>query len=252
MCVIVSALMRRAVPVSEDDAGFADDPADDGAGVAFLAALPLDEDGAALGGEGQAGLAEAFEELFRLPAEFGVEGFRFQGGGGDAQVREVVPEAFGDVHVLAVPSEVEAFDKIGTRVESVRLWLAFVEKMQVLALGVCDLLDVGLRRFEEFHLKHDASIRIRAAEFHHVGIDGFIPFPFRRMIRRLGDDRERGERGEGEEGAAFHGGGGGSARRSLGDAGQDGWEMSDCRNANENAGGGKGKVRSEWEVPSGK
>lgn len=47
----VSALMRRAVPVSEDDAGFADDPADGGAGVAFLRADPFDEDGAALGGE---------------------------------------------------------------------------------------------------------------------------------------------------------------------------------------------------------
>jgi hypothetical protein len=28
--------MRRAVPVSEDGSGFADDPADGGAGVAFL------------------------------------------------------------------------------------------------------------------------------------------------------------------------------------------------------------------------
>jgi hypothetical protein len=43
--------MRRAVSVSEDDAGFADDPADGGVGVAFLSAFPFDEHGAALGGE---------------------------------------------------------------------------------------------------------------------------------------------------------------------------------------------------------
>ena len=49
--------MRRAVPVSEDDAGFADDPADGGVGVAFLGAFPFDEHGAALGGEGDAGRA---------------------------------------------------------------------------------------------------------------------------------------------------------------------------------------------------
>jgi hypothetical protein len=77
----VSALMRRAVAVAEDDAGFADDPADGGVGVAFLGAFPFDEDGAALGGEGDAGLAEAFEELFRLPVELGLEGLRIEGGG---------------------------------------------------------------------------------------------------------------------------------------------------------------------------
>lgn len=51
----VSALMRRAVPVPEDGSGFADDPAEGGAGVAFLRADPFDEDGAALGGEGDTG-----------------------------------------------------------------------------------------------------------------------------------------------------------------------------------------------------
>jgi hypothetical protein len=56
-----SAFMRRAVPVSDDGSGFADDLADGGAGVAFLRAIPFDEDGAAFGGEGDAGVAEAFE-----------------------------------------------------------------------------------------------------------------------------------------------------------------------------------------------
>jgi hypothetical protein len=60
--MFVSALMRRAVAVSEDDAGLADDPADGGVGVAFLAAFPFDEDGAAVGGEGDVGLAEAFHD----------------------------------------------------------------------------------------------------------------------------------------------------------------------------------------------
>ena len=37
--------MRRAVAVSENRSGRADDPADGGVGVAFLAAFPFDEDG---------------------------------------------------------------------------------------------------------------------------------------------------------------------------------------------------------------
>lgn len=41
--------------MSEDDAGFADDPAYGGVGVAFLGAFPFDEGGAALGGEEDAG-----------------------------------------------------------------------------------------------------------------------------------------------------------------------------------------------------
>ena len=48
--VFASAFMRWAVSVSEDGSGFADDPADGGVGVAFLASGPFDEDGAALGG----------------------------------------------------------------------------------------------------------------------------------------------------------------------------------------------------------
>lgn len=52
--MFVSALIRRAVPVSEDDAGFDDDPADGGVGVAFIGAFSFDEHGAALGGEGDA------------------------------------------------------------------------------------------------------------------------------------------------------------------------------------------------------
>lgn len=53
----VLALMRRAVSVSEDGSGFADDSAEDGVGVVFLAADPLDEDDAALGGKEDAELA---------------------------------------------------------------------------------------------------------------------------------------------------------------------------------------------------
>lgn len=51
----------------------------------------------------------------------------------------------------------------------------------------------------------DASIRIRAAELHHVGIDSVIPIRLRRIIRSLGDDRDRGKRGKREGGAAIHG-----------------------------------------------
>jgi hypothetical protein len=58
---VVSTLMRRAVSVSEHRSGFADDPADSGVGGAFLGAFPFDENGAALGGEGDAGGEEIAE-----------------------------------------------------------------------------------------------------------------------------------------------------------------------------------------------
>jgi hypothetical protein len=202
--VLVSAFVRRAVAVAEDDAGLADDPADGGVGVAFLAAFPFDEDGAALGRQGDAGLTEAFEELFRLPPEFGLEGFRLEGGGRDAEVREVVPEPFRDGHGLAIPGEVEAADQVDSRPESVRLRLALVEIMKVIAVGVGRFLDVRLRGFEELDLEDDAAIRVRAAESHPIGIDGFIPVRLWSLIRSLSDDRHRGERGKREEGTAFH------------------------------------------------
>lgn len=46
---------------------------------------------------------------------------------------------------------------------------------------------------------------VEAAEFHHVGGDGFMPIRFRRILRRPGHDRHGGESGKGEEGAAVHG-----------------------------------------------
>ena len=53
--------------MAEDGAGFADDPADGGMGVAFLGADPLDEGGAALGREGETRLFEPFEKRLSIP-----------------------------------------------------------------------------------------------------------------------------------------------------------------------------------------
>lgn len=239
--------MRRAVPVPEDSAGFADDPADGGEGVAFLGALPLDEDGAALGGEGEAGLEKIVEEFGGLQVKFGRDFLGIELGGFDAQAGKVVPEALRDVHVLAIPGEVEAFEEVDARLKGIGQELSLVglteRDFRVLGLGQFVLLGA-----EELYVQGDFPVLGHGAELEGIGVDGFIPIRF--QLRGLSDDRHGGERGEGEEGAAFHGGGGGSARWSLGDAGQDGWEMSDCRNANGNAGVGKGKVSAEWEVPS--
>jgi len=196
--------MRRAVPVPEDDAGFADDPADGGAGVAFLGAVPRDEDGAAFGGEGEAGLVEGFEELGGLPVESRGDFFGIEGGGLEAKARQVGPEALGDGHRRAIPGEVEAFEQVDAGIEAEGLRLALVEIVMA-AVGIFRLRDVGVRGFEEFHLQGDLAVLGDGLELEDVGIDGFIPFCLRCLIRGLGYDRHGGKRGEGEEGAAVHG-----------------------------------------------
>jgi hypothetical protein len=111
--MFLSTLMRRAVPMPQHRPRLADDPSDNRARVAFLGALPFDEHGSAVGGEGEAGFFEAVEELTGLPLELGLEFFRVEGGGFDAKARQVVPKAFRDVHRLAVPGEVEAGEQGG-------------------------------------------------------------------------------------------------------------------------------------------
>ncbi len=59
--MIVSTLMRRAVPVFQHSSGFANDPVDGRMGIAFFGAFPFDQDGAAFGGEGDAAGEEGGE-----------------------------------------------------------------------------------------------------------------------------------------------------------------------------------------------
>ena len=191
-----SALMRRAVPVSEDDAGFADDPADGGAGVAFLRADPFDEDGAALGGEGDAGLAEAFEELDGFPVESRGERPGIEGGGLEVQAGEIAPEALGNVHWLAVPGEIEAGEQPAAGVEWIGLVLALVLIAAEFAVFFFGLGHFVFRGENELHLKGDVAVIGHRPVFQAIAVDGFVPVRFRSVVRSACGDGRGGEGGE--------------------------------------------------------
>lgn len=203
----VSAFVWRAVAVPEGGSGLADDPADERSAIAFLGAFPLDEDGAALGGKGDAGLPETCEELLRLPLELRAEFFRIQGRGLDVQAGKVIPEALGDGDALAGPGEVEAGEQRGARMERIRHLPALVEIVEVMSVPVLHLGDVLLRHPDEFDLQHDPASRILGPVLEPVGIHGFPPFRRGIVIGGAGrGNRRGGESGEGEERAAVHGG----------------------------------------------
>lgn len=194
--MFVSALMRRAVPVPEDGSGFADDPADGGAGVAFLRAFPFDEDGAALGGEGDAGLAEAIEELLGFPLEIRGECLGIEGGGFEVQAGQIVPEALGKVHRLVVPGEIEAGEQPAARMEGIGLVPALVLIAAELALLVLGLGHFVFRRENEIHLQGDLAVIGHRPVFQALVVDGGIPVRFRSVVRSACGERHGGEGGE--------------------------------------------------------
>ena len=117
-------------------------------------------------------------------------------GGFEVQARQIVPEALGKVHRLAVPGEIEAGEQPAARMEWIGLVLALVSKTAEFAFLVPDLGHFVFRREDEFHLQGDLAVIGHRPVFQPLAVDGVIPVRFRSVVRSPCGERHGGEGGK--------------------------------------------------------
>ena len=71
---------------------------------------PLDQGSATIGGEDDFGFLKIVLIFIEMPDQVRMDGFPVYGASCDVAATEVVPEAFRDGDLLAIPEEAEALD----------------------------------------------------------------------------------------------------------------------------------------------